>query len=173
MKKTIGVMGRASGDFSDELIEKARVIGEEIAKNNFILVTGATTGMSFESTKGAKHENGMVIGISPWINKDEHLAKNYPIENFDFILYTGYGHKGRNILNIRACDAVIIINGSIGTLNEFTIAYDDGKVIGVLESGGISEKIKEIIQVCNKKTNAIVIYDSDPKMLIEKIIKLI
>jgi hypothetical protein len=69
---------------------------------------------------------------------------------------------------VRSSDIVIIFGGATGTLNEFTIAYDEGKVIGVLEgSGGCADHIKEIIEFCKKQTRAIVLFDSDPEKLIE------
>src|SRR5438093_12370710 len=39
---------------------------------------------------------------------------------------------GREITNIRSCDIVVIVGGRIGTLGEFAIAYDEGRLIGVL-----------------------------------------
>jgi uncharacterized protein (TIGR00725 family) len=84
------------------------------------------------------------------------------------IVYTGFGYKGRNVVNVRSSDIVIIIGGAIGTLNEFTIAYDEGKVIGILQgSGGIADHIKKIVEVGQKSTQSILIFDADPKTLIQ------
>ncbi len=59
------------------------------------------------------------------------------------IIFTGFGYKGRNVINVRCADIVLILGGATGTLNEFTIAYDEGKIIGVLEgSGGIADHIE-------------------------------
>ena len=69
---------------------------------------------------------------------------------------------GREIENIRSCDVVIFAGGHSGTLGEFAIAYDEGKVIGVLTgSGGITEHLGEIIAMVNKQTGATVFYDAD------------
>ena len=51
----------------------------------------------------------------------------------DLIMYTGSGYSGRNLQLTRTSDAVIVGCGRIGTLNEFTIAFEDNKPIGVLE----------------------------------------
>jgi len=65
---------------------------------------------------------------------------------------------------------VIFAGGRSGTLGEFAIAYDEAKVIGVLEStGGITEHLQNIIKLVNKKTGAIVCYDSDPERLLDKL----
>jgi SLOG cluster4 family len=62
---------------------------------------------------------------------------------------------------------VLIVGGATGTLNEFTIAYDEGKIIGVLEgSGGVSDHMREIIKFCNKPTTGRVFFDRDPASLI-------
>ena len=110
-------------------------------------VTGATTGMPYWSAKGAKEAGGTVIGFSPAASKASH-QKTYhlPIDYHDVILYTGFGYSGRNLLLTRASDAVIFICGRMGTLNEFTIAFEDGKPLGVLEgTGGTADIIKELI----------------------------
>jgi uncharacterized protein (TIGR00725 family) len=85
------------------------------------------------------------------------------------IVYTGFGYKGRNVINIRSSDIVLIIGGATGTLNEFTIAYDEGKIIGVLESsGGIAAHIREVIAYCNKATRGVVLFDNDPGALVAR-----
>ena len=77
---------------------------------------------------------------------------------------------GREIENIRSCDVIIFAGGRSGTLGEFAIAYDEGKVIGVLEgTGGVTEHLKTIITMVKKDTGAIVCYDSDPESLLDKL----
>jgi succinate dehydrogenase/fumarate reductase flavoprotein subunit len=39
---------------------------------------------------------------------------------------------GRDITNIRSCDMVVIAGGPTGMLAELAIAYDEGRLIGVL-----------------------------------------
>jgi hypothetical protein len=68
---------------------------------------------------------------------------------------------------------VIIISGRMGTLNEFTIAYEDKKPIGVLEgSGGTADIIRSLLSKPHRK-GAPVVYDEDPKRLVEKLVDLI
>ncbi len=174
MKLKIGVMGSAADVKDNMLKEKAREIGREIARSNCILVNGATTGMPNEAAVGAKEENGFIIGISPALNFEDHVKKwKLPHKLYDFIFYTGFGFNLRNILNIRNSDALVFLRGSLGTLNEFTIAFEEGKIIGVLENmGGISEFFSEIVEVAKKETGAVVIYDSNPKTLVKKLIRL-
>ena len=49
------------------------------------------------------------------------------------IIYTGFNYSGRNLLLVRSSDAVIFGCGRMGTLNEFTITFEDKKPIGILQ----------------------------------------
>ena len=91
-----------------------------------------------------------------------------PTRGYDIIVYTGSGLMGREVENIRSCDAVVIVGGRSGTLGEFAIAYDEAKLIGVLEgTDGIADHIDELLEVINKETGATVIGHSDPVKLVE------
>jgi hypothetical protein len=50
----------------------------------------------------------------------------------------------RNTLTVRAADAVIMISGGIGTLNELTVAYEDKPTVILEGTGGWSDRIREI-----------------------------
>lgn len=63
--------------------------------------------------------------------------------------------------------------GRIGTLNEFTIAFEDKKPIGVLlGTGGMAKEIKEIVEGSHRGSGKIA-YDQNPRRLIEKVIRMI
>ncbi len=173
MKIKIGVMGSSEIPKDKILIERAREVGREIARRDCILINGATTGLPDEAAKGAKQKEGFVLGISPAKDMNEHINEyKLPYRHYDSIVFTGIGFNFRNIFNIRTSDALVFLRGSLGTLNEFTIAYEDGKIIGVLENtGGVSEFFDELIEICKKHTNATIIKDSDPKALIGKLIR--
>lgn len=168
---TVGIMGSAGGEIEDGVIRSVRRLGAEIAKRGYVLITGACPGIPHEAVKGAKEENGIVVGVSPALNIEEHVTKYHsPTRGYDAILYTGSGLMGREIENIRSCDVVIFAGGRSGTLGEFAIAYDEGKVIGVLEgTGGVTEHLKQIIEMVKKETGAIVHYDTDPEHLLGKL----
>ena len=154
--------------------EKTIELAKEIVKHNGVLVTGATIGVPLWAAKGAKDADGFSIGISPAASEIEHVNKyKLPTENFDIIIFTGFGYSGRNLLLTRSADAVIVVCGRIGTLNEFTIAFEDHKPIGVLlDSGGAADELKDIVEKC-KRPNPKIIYETDPKVLIDKLVDLI
>ncbi len=173
-KPVIGVMGASENDALSEtekvrLKDLAEKLGSAIAKRDCILISGATTGLPDLISRSARHHGGFTLGISPAANRREHIDRyKMPPDAADVIIYSGFGLKGRNVINVRSADIVIIFGGATGTLNEFTIAYDEGKVIGVLEgSGGIADHIKEIISFCKKPTQGVVVYDADAETLIE------
>lgn len=176
MKLKIGVMGsgleRGEEPLSKKAMKLAYEVGREIARHNCILVNGACRGIPYEASRGAKSADGFVMGVSPAENLQEHVERyNFPTDVYDLIIYTGFGFKGRNVVNITNCDAVIIIGGHIGTLNEFSIAYDDGMVVGImLGSGGVADDIEKILKIANKKTGAVVIYEKDPHEIVKRVL---
>ena len=174
-KYKICVSGAAeTGHCAPDALEKAEILGAEIAKRNLVLVTGATTGTPYWAAKGAKKEGGIVIGLSPAVSEEAHI-KTYklPTDYHDLIIYTGFDYSGRNLLLTRSSDAVITLCGRMGTLNEFTIAFEDGKPQGVLTgTGGTADYIGEIIEKSHRGPGKVV-YSDNPKELLDKLIKLI
>jgi uncharacterized protein (TIGR00725 family) len=151
--------------------EKAIEVGRLIAKAGAVLVTGATTGVPFWAAKGAKEAGGIVIGLSPAISKAAHVKTYHlPLEYHDLIIYTGFDYSGRNLLLTRSADAMITIYGRVGTLNEFTIAFEDKKPQGVLTgTGGESDELKHILEIAHRGMGK-VIFDPNPKTLVEKVL---
>jgi len=170
-RMSVGIMGSAGGKLDDRTRDVVQDLGRNIARRGFVLVTGACPGIPQEAVKGAKKEGGIVIGVSPALNLEEHVKKYHsPTRGYDIIVYTGSGLMGREVENIRSCDVVIFAGGRSGTLGEFAIAYDEAKVIGVLEgTGGITEHLKEIIGMMKKDTGAIITYDASPERLLDRL----
>jgi len=175
MKYKIAVSGAAETTrCKDGAMEKAIELGREIVRQKAILVSGATTGFPLWAAKGAKEEGGISIGLSPAATEKAHVKTYHlPTNYFDLIIYTGFDYSGRNLLLVRSADAVIIGCGRMGTLNEFTIAFEDNKPIGILEGDWeTDELVKEIVEKAHRGPGKIV-YDSDPKRLVEKLLKLV
>jgi uncharacterized protein (TIGR00725 family) len=168
---TVGIMGSAGGFIADEIKTRLRELGRCIARRGYVLITGAAPGMPHETVLGAFEANGIVVGISPALNLEEHVIKYMsPTRGYRAMVFTGSGLMGREIENIRSCDVVIFAGGRSGTLGEFSIAFDEGKIIGILQrTGGITDHLSEIIPMINKNTGAIVVYHTDPENLLSKL----
>lgn len=167
----ICVSGAAeTGHCGEGAMKLAYKLGEAIARNGCIITTGATTGFPAWSAAGAKKASGFSIGFSPAANKEEHLAVyKLPVDDMDIITYTGFGFPGRDMLLVRSSEAVIFGCGRIGTIHEFTIAFEDGKPIGILEGSWMTDEvIHTIIKNGNRNADQVV-FDNDPERLVKKI----
>ena len=173
MQTKMGVMGSASEvgrpETAQTLIEKAESLARAIAKRKVLLFTGATTGVVYLVGKTAHDEGVFHIGVSPAINQQEHIDQyKLPIDACDAIVYTGFGLKGRNVVLVRSCDIVLFIAGAMGSLNEFTIAHDEGRVIGCLTgTGGVADGADQLVQKFGKRTRARVFQNDDPEKLVD------
>jgi len=174
MQYKISVSGSASNNCAKGAFKKAYEVGRQIALHGSILITGATIGVPEWATRGAKSAGGMSIGLSPAVSKQAHVhTYRLPTRYMDLIIYTGFDYSGRNMLMTRSSDGVIVVCGRIGTLNEFTTAFEDRRVVGVLtKTGGVEQDIDHILKLAERGRKRIV-FDDDPKRLVEKVIKLI
>ncbi len=172
MKVKIGVMGSAenalAGGVGAAVREKAESLGREIAARDLLLLTGATTGLTYIVGKSARAAGAFHIGISPASNEHEHAEKyELPLDSCNAIIYTGFGLKGRNVVLVRSCDIVLFIGGSWGTLNEFSIAHDEGRVMGCLTgTGGVADVAERLLEMFPKQTEACVLHGDDPLLLL-------
>jgi uncharacterized protein (TIGR00725 family) len=171
MKIKVGVMGSAGDQpqgTSEALGPKADLLAQAIAARDVILLTGGTTGIVYAVGKGAQAGGTFHVGISPASNEQEHVEQyKLPTDACDVLIYTGFGLKGRNVVLVRSCDIVLFIAGAMGSLNEFTIAHDEGKVIGCLtETGGVADEVEYLLQKFSKPTGAQVFLNSNPQHLL-------
>ena len=175
MKYKIAVSGAAEvGHCCKEIEKLSKEIGKEIARQKCVLITGATTGIPYFAALGCKEAGGFNVGFSPATSEAAHL-KTYklPVDSFDVMIYTGADYVGRNVIMTKSVDGVIIICGRMGTLHEFATAFEIQKPIGVLEkTGGTADKIKLIATGPYRGVKKVV-YERDPKKLIQKLINLI
>src|SRR5690242_1270606 len=175
MRTRIGVMGSAAPDSArldagKALVEKATQLAHAIAKHNVVLFTGATTGLVYVAGKAAHDAGCFHVGVSPASNQREHVEHyKLPLDACDAIVYTGFGLKGRNVVLVRSCDVVLFVAGAMGSLNEFTIAHDEGKVIGCLTgTGGVADESEYLLQKFGKRaTTSRVFQSDDPDKLLD------
>jgi uncharacterized protein (TIGR00725 family) len=168
----ICISGAAAGDSVPIGHKLAAEAAMEIVHRGHIVLTGATNGLPYAAAKAAKLAGGTSVGFSPAASRRAHIKKyQLPIDAFDTILYTGFEYTGRNLLLIRSSDAVIMVGGRIGTLNEFTIALEEFKPVGVLV-GGMTSEVEQVLKTA-KRTRSGVIFDDNPKRLVDRLIRIV
>lgn len=171
----ICVSGAAeTGNCGIGALDLAKELGREIARQGAILITGATTGFPLWAAMGVKEEGGISIGVSPAASEREHVeVYKLPLDYMDLIIYTGFGYPGRDILLTRSSDAVICGCGRIGTIHEFTVAFEDGKPIGIFEGPWeMSAELEEIIEKSHRP-NAKIAVNKDAKKLLQDVLTLV
>lgn len=175
MRIKVGVMGSAAPESSrletgSTLVEKAERLAHVIAGKDVVLLTGATTGIVYVVGKTAHDAGCFHLGISPGTNEHEHVEiYKLPLDACDTLVYTGFGLKGRNVVLVRSCDVVLFIAGAMGSLNEFTIAHDEGKIIGCLTgTGGVAGEADYLLQKFGKPTASHVFQSDDPEHLLDQ-----
>lgn len=171
-KLSIAICGSAGGEQRKDVHARMEILGKEFARQDIALFTGAGKGYPHTAAKACVDAGGLSIGVSPAVSLIDHRDNfGYPLDGFSTMFYSGFGIKGRNTLLVGTCSAVICVGGGIGTLNEFTIAYDEGKPVGILaDSGGLSSDFKPLSQKAYEKRRhtKIVIEEHDPIILLEK-----
>jgi len=167
MLTTIGVIGRGVQHADDPVDEKtladAREVGRLVALRGGVVVSGGLGGVMEEASRGAKEGGGLTVGFLPAMDK----ATANPF--LDVAIPTGLG-RARNLLAARGCDAVIMIGGGCGTLNELTISYAEARPVVVLRnSGGWADRIEGVLYegryLDDRKTIAIDFGDSPAEVV--------
>lgn len=140
-KILITVIGKSARNPADpvprEALAAAEEVGRLLAERGAVVVSGGLSGVMEAVSRGAKLAGGLVVGILPGFDKRE--ANDY----VDVAITTGMGFM-RNTLNVRAADAVIMISGGIGTLNELTVAYENKPTVVLEGTGGWADRMREI-----------------------------
>ena len=183
MKFKIGVFGSAVTESSGTLAHCAQVIGEKIAQDKNIIITGACEGLPMEAVKKAKSLGGFSIGYTAVTKKSDHeklMGTSLSFYDALELIPENYKHKNdinicrkyRNVSSVSDCDICIFISGRWGTLNEFAIAHDMGKIIGVLTGQGkFSSQVKVLLDFFGKSTNAQIVFNDNPTKLYELVIE--
>lgn len=168
----IGVMGTADGDIDPPVLDLCRRLGHAVASRGCCLLTGACPGIPHEVVRAAKSAGGHVVGISPARSLKEHVEiYESPYREYDVLIFTGLGLMGRELINIYSSDIVVVVGGRSGTLGEFAIAYEEGKLIGVVTgTGGITSALPVLEASLNKRTGSEVMYEAEPEVLVDRLL---
>lgn len=164
-KMQIGVVGSMADIKLDELVRNlAKKVGEEIAKNDALLVFGFEgdfESLSLIAAKGAEGAGGKTIAFV-WGNDKQNLKELNSSQ-----IVTGQNRGGgREFSLVLSCDAIICLGGGSGTLMEITFAYQKNIPIVVLEnSGGWSKKLAN--KYLDERKKIKIIGAVDPKQAVQ------
>lgn len=182
-KYKIGVFGSAEGDIK-KIIPKVHELAKVLAKQNVILITGASFGLPYETAITAHKLGTEIWGFSQAIDKKkqfEYVPHNssfykklfFVPKDYEFVADRNISQKYRNVSSTANCDAGIIISGRWGTMNEFTNLHDMGKVIGVLTgTGGIADELPNLLKKIHKPgRGARVVFHDNPEELVKLVLE--
>lgn len=132
--RVVGVMGGGTADA--ETLEKARELGERIAREGWVLLNGGrNAGVMAASARGAREAGGLVVGILP----DDHWGRVSP--DVTLPILTGMG-DARNIINVLSSHVVVACRGGAGTISEIALALKAGRRVILMDfdTGGIFDR---------------------------------
>ncbi|MYN67392.1 MAG: molybdenum cofactor carrier protein [Acidobacteria bacterium] len=135
-RPVVGVMGSGR----EPHVQRARRVGEWIARAGYHLLTGGGAGVMAAVTEafvGVEERRGLAIGILPAAGGDSAGAARpgYPNPWVEIAVRThlpevgahGAGAASRNHLNVLTSDVVIVLPGSVGTASEARLAVRYGR----------------------------------------------
>lgn len=112
-------------DAPAQVLASAQEAGSWVARAGAVLVTGGLGGAMEAACRGAQSAGGTTVGILPGDRRSD--ANRF----VDIAIPTGMGEM-RNLLVVRAADAVLAVGGGLGTLSELALALKLGKpTIGI------------------------------------------
>jgi uncharacterized protein (TIGR00725 family) len=113
--------GVATGALEQQAYDLGRALGEAGA----VVITGGLGGVMAAAARGCREGGGTSVGLLPGGEAEEgnHWT--------DLPLATGMG-EGRNVLVVRAAEAVVAVGGEWGTLSEIALARKIGRPVALL-----------------------------------------
>lgn len=164
MKKLqIGVMWSAADlGYEQNISDLAFEIGKIIASLGCVMVYGAekdSDSLSTSAARGAKSVWWFVMGVTYGKTPDVWWEM---LDLTDCMVCTGMERGGwREFVLVSSCDAIVVVGGWSGTLNEMTVAYQKKIPIFAMKwTGGWADKLAD--QYIDER------YLTDPKRYICK-----
>jgi uncharacterized protein (TIGR00730 family) len=121
-QKIIAVFGSGMISNDDDIYKQAYECGRLLARNGYIVINGAYTGVMEAVSKGAKLENGYVIGV-PLTAFRRDKTNDYLDE-----VITTHSYDDRIRTLVSKADAYLILKGGIGTLSELYYCWCTAQV---------------------------------------------
>jgi hypothetical protein len=119
----VGVAGASRPEAP--LVAQAELLGRRLAEAGAVIVCGGGPGVMAAVCRGGQAAGGTTVGLLPGLDRhsgNPHLTVALP---------TGLD-QGRNLLLVRASDALVAVGGGFGTLSEVALALRTGvPVVGL------------------------------------------
>lgn len=171
------IYGASSNAIDKSFLDAGEQLGKTIAQNNHSVVFGGgSAGLMGAVSRGAKSENGEIIGISPsFFNVDGVL-----FQECTEMIYTKTMRERKQLLE-EMSDAFIVTPGGIGTFDEFFEIYTlrqlgvHKKPIAIYNTNGYYDSLIDMLNNAIDKsfmpnTNMDLIFISDsPQEIIKHI----
>jgi uncharacterized protein (TIGR00725 family) len=159
-RRIIAVIG--SGDATGEALEHAEAVGKALIDSGYRLVTGGLGGVMAAASLGARSSDrwtdGVVLGVLPGLN----IKNANPW--VDIVIPSGFG-RARNVLIVNMAEAVIAVAGGAGTLSEVALAWQNGKPVIAMATGGgwaarlagrpVDDRRADVVHAASSATEAI------------------
>lgn len=138
----IGVIGSAGPEEykrrkpNKKAYKLAEKVGELVAQNGAVLVCGGKGGIMKSACKGAKRFGGITAGV---VSGNARRTSNKYI---DVDIVSGMVNCSEESLIVSMSDALIILGGGSGTLQEIALAYRTEKpMVAIFGIGGWGQKL--------------------------------
>ena len=169
----IAIISSASLEITKESIVAVDIIVERLRqKNSVCIITGGSLGVPGYVVKKARMNGIHTTAYSPDEDVDSHNKRhdNLELDYFDEVKHFN-GFTLRSLKMIDDADCVLVLNGRMGTLSEFSIALEEGKRVGVItETGGIADHLEYITRLTKKDFSDQVFFSSDPHEVIDYLV---
>lgn len=104
----------------------AERLGQLIAENGFVLITGGGGGIMEEASRGAASHRGLVLGILPSDSRDDpRYAGRFPNRFVGIPIFTGMS-QARNSIIAKTAECVFAFRGGEGTISEICMTLNCG-----------------------------------------------
>lgn len=145
MNIQIGIIGGEENNLyenREELKEVARQIGNRVAKNGAILITGGCSGIADYAGRSALEEGGIVIAIA-----GRERGKSYSPTTAEICTPIDIGDYAFS--GILSSDAIIVLPGGKGTIAELVLAFRNKKSLIFIE--GYEENLMKLLYPIKKE----------------------
>jgi uncharacterized protein (TIGR00730 family) len=115
IKKGVTVFGSRFGNEGDEQYDKARLLGQLLARTGHSVISGGGPGIMEASNRGAYEAGGSSIGLKITLPGMDEPPNPYVTQEVTFEYFFA-----RKAMLINAARAFVFFPGGFGTLDEFT-----------------------------------------------------